>query len=461
MADIMSHASMASFPAALDEVAAAYDRVPFFRRLMDQADLRAHDLRTPAEFRLLPATSKVDYRRNFPAGVLMRGSTLNDPFVFRSQSSGTTGERLLTIAHTYALAERMTTTSGVNPALQGIFASAKQQRICRYAAPNCSDVECATPFTTPASRTLFDGTRVLPVAHDLLATPAAMIDQAVSEIVDYEPHWLYTDPMHLAFLCGNLRARAIAAPAVGGVVLTYNVVTKSARRQVSETLAGRGGAGGPAGGAGGLAGRARGPGGGAGAPGGAILVEVVSMSELGWMGMECPHGYVHMNTDSFYLEFLTGGRPAEPGELAELYVTSIGDQISPHLRYCTGDLYTLMAGQCPCGHHFPRVEFHGRATHVVVSGGRPLLTPKQLDDLVGPAPWLDFYKLRQLDEERIAFRYIPSARAGGDHRGQARLLGERLRAALGDKIKLTVEPVSYIECERSGKFLPCVSEVAR
>lgn len=433
MPETMSNEFMASFPAALDEVAAAYAGVPFFQRLMDEAGLRPRDLRTPAEFRQLPATSKVDYRRNFPAGVLMQGTTLNDPFVFRSQSSGTTGERLLTIAHTYALAERMTSTSGVNPGLQAVFASAKQQRICRYAAPNCSDVECATPFTTPASRTLFDGTRVLPVAHDLLATPDAMIDQAVSEVVEYEPHWLYTDPMHLAFLARSLRARGMPPPAAGGVVLTYNMVTQSARRQVSETFAARG----------------------------AIIVEVVSMSELGWMGMECPHGYVHMNTDSFYLEFLTDGRPPEPGELAELYVTSVGDQISPHLRYRTGDLYTLIAGECPCGHPFPRAEFHGRATHVVVRGGEPVLTPKQLDHLVGVAPWLDFYKLRQLDEDRVVFRYIPSAESADEHPGHARLVSGRLRDTFGDKIKVTVEPVGYIECERSGKFLPCVSEVAR
>src|SRR6266516_7461430 len=104
-----------AFSGAVEEVADAYDSVPFFQRHMDDAGLRPDDLRTPADFRRLPPTSKVDYRRNFPAGVLVRGATLNDPFVFRSQSSGTTGERLLTIAHTYALAERMTTPSSAHP----------------------------------------------------------------------------------------------------------------------------------------------------------------------------------------------------------------------------------------------------------------------------------------------------------------------------------------------------------
>lgn len=423
----MTELQESSFDGAIEEVAQAYERVPFFGKLMDKAGLRPGDVRSPTDFRRIPATSKVDYRRNFPAGVLVKGASLNDPFVYRSQSSGTTGERLLTIAHSYLLADRMTTTSGVNPELCAVFASLADQRVCRYAAPNCSDVECATPFSTPESRTLPDGTRVLPVAHDLLSTPESMIDQALTEIIAYRPRWLYTDPMHLAFLARNLVERDVPAPAVGGVVLTYNLVTQSARRQVAAVFKD------------------------------SVIAEVVSMSELGWMGMECPHGFVHMNTDSFYLEFLVDDRPAEPGELAELYVTSIGDDISPHLRYRTGDYYTLLDGPCGCGHPYPRVDFHGRASHVVHQDGKPVLTPKMLDRLVGPAPWLNAYKLRQSEPDRVRFRYIPSG--AGESGEPATALAETLGAALGPRIEVAVEPVDYIECERSGKFLACVSEV--
>ncbi len=419
-----------SFEGALEEIFEAYESVPFFKKHLDNAGIKPAQLRTPGDLRRVPPTSKVDYRRNFPAGVLVSGTKLTDPFIFKSQSSGTTGERLLTIAHTYTLAERMTTTSSANPRLQKVFAAAKEQRICRFAAPNCSDVECASPNTTPESRTLFDGTRVLPVAHDLLATPDRMVDQAVAETVEYQPHWFYTDPMHMAFLASNLRRRGVTPPPVGGIVLTYNLVTHSARRQVAEVF-----------------------------PQDCVLVEVVSMSELGWMGMECPHGFVHMNNQSFYLEFLDGDEPAEPGRLAELYVTSIGDRVSPHLRYRTGDLYMLIDGDCLCGSKFPRVEFHGRSTYTVVRDGEVVMTPKQLDHLVGSAPWLDFYKARQTDPDRLDLRYIPSASA--DHEEPARELAERIRASLGPGIHVELEAVDYIECERSGKFLPCVSEVVR
>src|SRR5262249_13710298 len=150
--------------------------------------------------------------------------------------------------------------------------------------------------------------------------------------------------------------------------------------------------------------------------------------------------------ESFYLEFVVDGRPAEPGELAELYVTSIGDRISPHLRYNTGDLYTLTGGACACGSAFPRVEFHGRATYTIVRDGAVVLTPKQLDRLVGPAPWLDFYKARQTHPDRLEVRYI--AADASDDPEPATVLQSRLQAALGDGMQVAVDAVDYIECER-------------
>lgn len=418
----------APFGQALEELATAYERVPFFGAHLDRAGLTPRDIRTPADFRRVPPTRKADYRRNFPAGVLMRGTSLKDPFVFPSRSSGTAGDRLLTATHSFSLAERLFSASEVNPRMLAVFGRAYPARICRYAPPNCSDVECALPSTTTGSRTLPDGTLVLPVAHDLLATPAAMLDQAAEELGGYRPQWLYVDPTHLAFLVRALTARGIRPPAgCGGIVLTYNLVTAAARRQI-ENYFGTG----------------------------VAVAEVSSMSELGWLGMECPAGFLHLNTGSFYLELLDGEAPCQPGELGEAVVTSLGDQISPHIRYRTGDLYRQVPGDCPCGHPTPRAEHHGRGRDTLRDGDRVLLTARQLDALVGPADWLDCYQLRQATGE-FQLRYVPAAAAGATA-GPATRLRERLRAALGDSARVSVTPVPYIESERSGKLLSCVRE---
>jgi phenylacetate-CoA ligase len=416
----------ASFEGAMSELALAYESVPFYRPHLDKAGLRPDDVRTPDDFRRVPATGKADYRRHFPAGVLTRGSTLADDFVFRSRSSGTTGERLVTLAHTFTLAQRQMRTTSVNKDMLRVFAAARPQRVCRYAPPACSDVECATPFTTVESRTLEDGTLVLPVAHDVLATPPELVEQAAAELLAHDPHWLYADPAHLAFLLDAMAERDLPLPAVGGVVLAYNLATAAALRRI----------------------RARLP--------ESTVVEVASMSELGWLGMTCPHGGSHLNTDSFYLELLAYGtdRPAEPGELAELYVTSIGDTLSPHIRYRTGDGYTLLDGDCPCGHRFPRAVHHGRCRDYVTDGDTVVLTPRVLDELVGPADWLTFYKLTHRAAGPLLLRYLPVP--GADHTGPAAALAAALGARTGREV--TVSAVGHIEAERSGKLFGCVRE---
>lgn len=411
-----------SFAGAVDELTLAYESVPFYGSHLDAAGLRPGDIHSPADFRRVPPTTKADYRRHFPAGVLVRGSTLADEFVFRSHSSGTTSERLVTLAHTFTLAQRQMRTTSVNKDMLRVFAGARPQRVCRYAPPACSDVECATPFTTVESRTLDDGTLVLPVAHDLLATSPELIEQAAAELLAHRPQWIYADPAHLAFLLGELTGRDL--PEVGGVVLAYNLATATALRRIREFL--------PA----------------------ACVVEVASMSELGWLGMTCPHGYLHLNTDSFYLELLAHGtdRPAEPGELAELYVTSIGDRLSPHIRYRTGDGYVPLDGDCPCGHRFPRAVHSGRCRDFLLSGNDVVLTPRTLDDLIGPADWLTFYKLTHRDTGPLLLRYLPVP--GTESRADT--VSAALRERTGREVTATA--VSYLESERSGKLFGCVRE---
>ncbi|MPZ81625.1 MAG: hypothetical protein GEV28_14970 [Actinophytocola sp.] len=187
-----------------------------------------------------------------------------------------------------------------------------------------------------------------------------------------------------------------------------------------------------------------------------VVVEVASMSELGWLGMTCPHGRLHLNTDSFYLELLAYGtdRPAEPGEPAELYATSIGDQLSPHIRYRTGDGYVLLDGDCPCGHRFPRAVHHGRCRDYLTAGGAVVLTPRTLDELAGPAAWLAFYKLTHHDTGPLLLRYIPVP--GADHAGPGRRLAAAIRERTGREVTATA--VGHIESERSGKLFGCVRE---
>lgn len=419
----MTAARGGALESAIAEIAFAYEHVPFFRRHLDAAGLDVRRLRTVEDVRRVPATVKADYRRHFPAEILASGTSLADPTLQRSQSSGTAGDRLVTVAERVTLAQRMQAALAVHPPLFELLSLLVRPRSARYAAPNCSAVECAVPNTTIEDRILPDRTLVLPVAHDLLATPRSMLDQAVAELASWRPDWLYADPTHLAHLARHHRATGAAAPCVRAVVLTYTAATMVARRQVREFLPG------------------------------VLDVEIVSMSEFGWLGAECPLGRLHLNTESYYVELLADdGRPAQPGELAELVITSLGDEVCPHIRYRIGDTCRLLDG-CACGHRFPAVTWEGRRRDHLRRGGAVLLTPRGLDEIVGPAPWLDVYRACQLDDEHLEFRYLPNERAADvDERG----LRARLAAAVPG-LEVRFERAGHLSSERSGKFLACTS----
>ncbi len=414
--------------AAIEEAAFAYASVPFFRRHMDAAGVHPRELTSGASFRRVPPTRKVDYRRNFPAGVLAVGTRLDDPLVVRSQSSGTGGDRLITATYAYDLAARLEATLDVHPPLRELLMGFVAPRAARYAAPNCSDVECSNPYTTIRDRTLPDGSLVLPVSHDLLATPGRMIEQAIAEIAEWRPHGFDADPTHLAFLSRCYRRRGLPAPDCQVLVLAYTRATGVARRQVEEFFSRD-----------------------------AISVEVLGMSELGWLVLECQRGSMHLNDRSFHAELLVDGRPAGPGELAELVVTSLGDRLSPHVRYQTGDLYRLVDEPCQCGHPYPVVTHHGRRRDLVLLPDGGQLSPWDVDALVGRAPWIDVYRLDQRTSRELRFLCIVN---GAYEEAARRDLLERLMAAVGPRVELDLEIVDYIASDRSGKLIACASAVS-
>lgn len=423
----MSDSSL--FEAVREEIAYAFDNTDFFHRHMEASGLRPEDIRGPEDFLRLPPTAKSHYRRNFPAGVLAKGYTLNSPHVRRFQSSGTSGERLNSAILAYDLARRQATALGVHRGFDDLWRPGSRPKICRFAPPNCSDVECATGFSTMEDRVLADGTLVLTVAHDLLATPEWQIVKALDEIELYQPDLLVVDPTHFAFLNRWARrlGRTITSPRSLHIVCGYTLMTRVARRQIEAFM-------GPH----------------------VPIGDMIGMSELGYLGFQCHHGQRHINNRDFYVEFVKDGRPVPEGSTGELYVTTVDDGLVPRIRYSTGDWFTPLGGDCACGSELPLVRIEGRATHMIQLADGRTVTPGTIDSLVGDAPWMDLYKLEQDRTGACTFRYLPNDRA---RPGDTAALELRLRELL-EPNDLRVEAVDYIAGERSGKFQPCVSQIS-
>lgn len=409
------------------EIAYAYEKVTFFRKHMEEAKLTPGDIRSPEDFSRIPPTTKKHYRKNFPVEVLSQGYTLNDKRLVRFPSAGTTAERLLTVELGHIFMKRAIDSISIYPSLCPAFIKYPRRHI-RYAAPNCSDVECANPYSRMEDRLLSDGTLVLAVYHDLLTTPAQILDQNAEELEKHQPQMYFIDPTHFAFLIRYMKAyKNGQIPPPAPVLSSYTPCIKTSRRQIVDAF-------------------------GINVP----FIEVVSMSELGYIAVECPLGGLHLNTKSYYIELLCQGRPAETGELAELYVTTLDNGCIPHIRYRTGDIYRLTRTDCPCGHHFPVIQIEGRLRNFLFRKNTIALTPKGLDDLIGAPAWLDLYKMKQNDENDFSFHYIVNETY---EKNMENYIRDQLYQQLGTDIHLVFEKTNYIPTERSGKFLSCISKV--
>src|SRR5204863_5458654 len=83
---------------------------------------------------------------------------------------------------------------------------------------------------------------------------------------------------------------------------------------------------------------------------GVATAQSYGVQESGAIAFACEQGAWHTCAESIIVEFVRDGRPARPGELAELVVTSLVNRTMPLIRYRTGDLVRA-ADPMPCRCH--------------------------------------------------------------------------------------------------------------
>lgn len=408
---------MKNFQHVLTELEYSFENVDFYKKLYSESSLRLDEISRPIDLEKIPFTCKTDYRRNFPKNTLAKGFNLNHPMISSHRSSGSTGERLITLEIGMHLLNRAISCSSINPKISDAFHKTGR-KIARYAAPNCSDVECANPNSGIEDRILPDKTLVLPVYHDLLTTTEQMLDRTLEEIEEYQPDLFYVDPTHFAFLLRHYKKRGVRPPNIP-VMVAYTGATECDRRQIAEFYDMN-----------------------------SMYGELLSSTEFGWVAMECNHGHMHVNDDSFFFEYVNVDSPFEQ-PFKELCITSIDQGASPHIRYRTGDIVTVTEGNCVCGSDRVRIVMEGKASHFIVKDGQPFLSPQQVDKLIGGPCWLDVYQLEQVKESEFLLKVIVNETY--QENDELEFI-DKLKSVLGFGIKVDTSIVDYIASERSGKY---------
>ncbi|HEU4699171.1 MAG TPA: hypothetical protein VFS40_08325 [Gemmatimonadales bacterium] len=399
-------------------VAHAYERVPFYRRLLDAHGVRPRHVRGVADLGRLPIVTKADL---LAAGVDVYARGVDPARLDRGETSGSSGEPF-TIRRTRAESARLDALRRRAYRSVGLRARDRVARLAHSARPG-------GPGARPlASRLLRRAGLRRVTTLDMFAPPA----QIAGWLDELRPDVLGGYPGVVARVAEACAAQGLDAVRPRLVITGAEVLTGALRRAIADAF------------------------------GGARVVDTYGTMECNLLAWECLEtGALHTCDDGAIVEVVRAdGRAAEPGERGEVVATNLHAFAMPFLRYRVGDLATRGATPCACGAPFGTLaEVRGRMIdHFLLPGGR-ILHPYQLTDRVvwDGLPWVRRYQTVQERTDRIVMRVVPAAAPPAAELARVR---EAVAAVLGAGVEFHLELVPEIPLEPSGKFRPSRSLVA-
>ena len=183
--------------------------------------------------------------------------------------------------------------------------------------------------------------------------------------------------------------------------------------------------------------------------------------EVSLIACECEqHRGLHVNADGVFVELVTNGRSARPGEPGAVIVTDLTNRAMPLIRYRVGDVAAWSVEQCPCGRGLPLLDrLEGREADYVVTRNGTLISGISLtENLALGVPGAAQVQIVQETVSHFRFRLVR-----GPDFGPASLtrLRHLVDMRLGSDVSFECEYLDRIPCEPSGKYRFCISHVPK
>jgi len=178
-------------------------------------------------------------------------------------------------------------------------------------------------------------------------------------------------------------------------------------------------------------------------------------------GLECQaHQGTHYWADFYILEILDPQtlRPAKPGEVGEMVVTSLKKEAAPLIRYRTRDLTRLLPGACPCGCAFPRHDtIKGRSDDMFIFRAVNIY-PGQVAEVLEQFPQLNGeYSIRLTRKDSKDQMLIKVERAAAADAAYDQNLSEAVSAELRKQVMVR----AWVEVTNPGELPRNAGKTAR
>ncbi len=386
----------------------AYEHVPYYRRLFDRVGLRPEDIRSPDDLRALPVTTKAVLREQpKQALVALHRDGHNDISVMTSGSTGMPFQiRFSRQEHwlkSLVFLRAFTET--------GYRLTDRQAMVDRRRDEG-------------QNRWWFQRWGIFRKYHVCVYDD---LDVQFARLRQIRPQHIHGYPSALKCLAQALIERGVTEVRPRVVCTGAEVLDKGTRETIRRGF-------------------------------GAPIFDLYSTMEFGNIAWECPTGTgYHINSDLVLVEFLVDGRPARPGERAELVCTSLFSYTMPFIRYSLGDVAAPLAGPCPCGRGFPLMgPVEGRLVDLIVLPGGRKVSPYQFMATIREIPGIGQFQVVQEAPARILVRIVPDAKFSPATLAEVEACCQRIVA---QEAQVAVVATESLPLEPSGKFRAVKSEV--
>jgi len=187
-------------------------------------------------------------------------------------------------------------------------------------------------------------------------------------------------------------------------------------------------------------------------------------NEVHGIAAECPaHSGYHISSENLIVEIVDDeGNPVPTGEDGRILITNLHNLVMPFIRYDIGDLGALARGPCPCGRGLPLLSrLSGRTVDVVLtSNGKAI-----------PGIGLPFSPLAHLNVEQfqivqesyntIVVKLVLQEKHSISRDELRQEVIRMYRAVLGDETDIIVEFVDHIPVTNTGKRRFVISKVSQ
>ncbi len=328
------------------QVARAYERVPFYRQALEEHGVYPRDIQTIDDIERLPFTVKEDFRTTYPYGLF--AAPLKD-MVRVHASSGTTGKPVV---------------SGYTRADMALWGEVMARTFAAGGVTN-EDI-----FQNFYGYGLFTGglgahigaeligATVIPISGGLTRRQVQLMEDLGVTVIAGTPSYTLVVAETAVGEGIDLRSRMRVRVGFFGA----EPWTEGMRREIEGRF-------------------------------GLEAFDIYGLTEVIGPGVaaECSqHQGLHINEDHFYPEVIDpeSGRLLLDGEVGELVFTCLTREASPLLRYRTRDRVALVHDACPCGRTSVRMQrVQGRTDDMLIVRGVNVF-PTQIEQVLLSHPGL-------------------------------------------------------------------------